>query len=59
MKPAFVIGARRAGVSSVWLPSGLVGAGAGEKHDFFFLFVECLTLKPEERLKTSGRGALK
>ena len=37
----------------------LAGAGAGEKQVFFFFFPEPLTLKLEERLKTTGRGTLK
>lgn len=60
MKPTFIISTRRVSVSLAWLPSGLAGAGAGEKRDFFFfLFLEPLALKLEERLKTTGRGALK
>lgn len=35
------------------------GRGGGETGLFFFLFPEPLTLKLEERLKTTGRGTLK
>ena len=59
MKPAFIIGTGRLSVSLAWLPSGLTGAGAGEKRDFFFSFSWASHSQAGGEIKNHREGRIK